>query len=309
LREKKKLQKKESGGTLLCLEERGGAQQAMFLPAMFDVGGAICPAAPPSGVAAVSGLVADGASQSAHALSGANPSALQAVSLDGDAEVYNNTHAPHNCVGNTCDGPPFSGSPWTVPAPSHWYATAPPGAEGMAPSQALAAAPVALPAGQEPAAVFGPQPRPSREGREKAGGEAPAVGPLPKPPSVALGLCSVRYPPTGKSVQVHPILAAWEQVWAKEAASSEHEPAPSQGIRPTPGHAIMCGNALVLGAATTLLEFGHKTVQGEACSPDDVARDFKESAACHAEAVTPIGGHWLRHHVLKAESPPAEIAL
>ena len=60
---------------------------------------------------------------------------------------------------------------------------------------------------------------------------------------------------------------------------------------------------------TTLLEFGHKTVQGEACSPDDVARDFKESAACHAEAVTPIGGHWLRHHVLKAESAPAEIAL
>jgi hypothetical protein len=277
----------------------------MFVPVVFDVG-AICPAAPPcTGAAAMSSLVADGASQSAQALSGANGSTMPTVSLglsDGD---YNNTAAPHNCVGSTgCQNPPFSGSPWTVPAPQHWYATAPSGAEGMAPSQALAAAPFSLPAAQEPRVVFGPQPKPNKTRGGEQDSEAPEMGPPPKPPSLALGLCSIHSPQKGGQG----FIAAWEQVWAKKAEEGKNDQE-LHGIRPTPGHAIMCGHALLLGAASTILTFGCKTISGEATSPDDVAREFKESATCHAEAVTPIGGHWLRHHVLKPESALEEVAL
>jgi hypothetical protein len=220
---------------------------------------------------------------------------------DGD---YNNTAAPHNCVGSTgCQNPPFSGSPWTVPAPQHWYAIAPSGAEGMAPSQALAA-PISLPAAQEARVVFGPQPKPDETRGGEQGSEAPEMGPPPKPPSLALGLCSIHCPQKGGKG----FIAAWEQLWAKKAEEGKNDQDP-HGIRPTPGHAIMCGHALLLGAASTIVTFGHKTISGEATSPDDVARDFKESATCHAEAVTPIGGHWLRHHVLKPESALEEVAL
>ena len=54
---------------------------------------------------------------------------------------------------------------------------------------------------------------------------------------------------------------------------------------------------------------GRRDCPTEFTSPDDVAREFKESATYHAEAVTSIGGHWLRHHMLEPESALEEAAL
>ena len=248
----------------------------MFVPA-FDVG-VVCPSAP-AGVEALSGI---------------NGSTVaQTVSLDGDPAMYNNTEAPQNCVGSTsCTGPPFSGSPWTVPAPSHWYAV-PSGAEGMAPAKELVAAPMPAIVLEHEAVVHGPMPKDEAEDTEERD-----IGPQPKPPAVLLGLCSVH-----ASGNKGDLLKALEMVWNKPQAE-DTAAASNKGIRPTPGHAVMCGNALVLGAATSLWTWGSKTVMGEACSPGDLAKEFKESASTNAEAVTPIGGHWLRHHVLKPEGGP-----
>jgi len=222
---------------------------------------------------------------SAQALSGVNAAAAQTVSLD-DGNMYTDSAAPNNCVG-VCDSEPFTGSPWVVPAPSHWYA-APVGSEGvLAPSQALASL---VPLHTEfPRAVFGPQPKPAPE-------VEPVLGPLPRPATMPLGFISLHAAPGKDSV-----FAALEQVWNKKEEPNEKMNAELQAVRPTPGHFVMCGNALMLGAASSLWSWGSKTIKGEETSSSSFTEEFKESASCNAEAVTPIGGHWFRHHVLKHE--------
>lgn len=259
----------------------------MFIPT-FDVG-VLCPTVS-AGAAAAPGALVQGGALSAQALSGVNGAVAQTVTLDGD-NMYNDSAAPNNCVG-VCEADPFTGSPWTVPAPSHWYA-APAGAEdmGMAPAKALVA-PVATVQLEAPApsAAFGPQTKPAPDTEHE-------MGPLPKPAAVSLGLISVHAAP-GKGNRM---LEALEQVWNKQE-HVEKAKTEIKGVRTTPGHVVMCGNALVLGAASSLWSWGQKTIKGEATSASSLAQEFKESASSNAEAVTPIGGHWLRHHVLKQQA-------
>lgn len=262
-----------------------GVITLMFVPAFADVT-LVCPAAP-SVLAAAPSALANGASLSSQSLSGG---AAYIVTLDDGSNMYNDSAAPNNCVG-VCDKAPFSGSPWTVPAPSHWYAAPCSGAEGMTPAKALVAAPifsVELEQQEQPAVLFGPLPKPMEE-------EEKAIGPMLKPAVLSLGLCSVHT--QGKACDS--VFAALEQVFKPEAPEEKHATA-ANSVRPTPGHAVMCGNAIVLSAATSLWSWGTTTLKGENKSADDLVHDFKESASSNAEAVTPIGGHWLRHHVLKA---------
>jgi len=260
---------------------------------VFDLGA--LPGAVPSALGNGAALAAPD-----HALPGPDASLAHTSSLDADPDVYNNMKAPNNCVG-VCDAPPFSGSPWAVPAPSHWYATVPSGAEGMAPAKALVlAAPVVVaadPGLAEETVEFGPPRKPQSE-------EIPEVGPQPKALALPLGLCSVHT--VGKAG--NPMLAVLERLWkepqsehAQEEANADRHPS----VKPTPGHAVMCGNAVLLGFSTSLWASCNKAWQGEAVDSSDFARDFKESSTANAEAVTPLGGHWLRHHVLKPELGPA----
>jgi len=263
----------------------------MFIPA-FDIGA--LPGAVPSALGNGAALAAP-----AHALPGPDASLAHAPSsLDADPDVYNNMKAPNNCVG-VCDAPPFSGSPWAVPAPSHWYATMPSGAEGMAPSKALVAAPVvaAEPGLAGEKVEFGPPRKPQPE-------DIPEVGPQPKAPALSLGLCSVHT----VDKDGNPMMAVLERLWKEpqcEGAQEEANANRTPSVKPTPGHAVMCGNAVLLGFSTSVWASCNKAWQGKAVDSSDFAREFKESAAANAEAVTPLGGHWLRHHVLKPESAPA----
>ena len=117
---------------------------------------------------------------------------------------------------------------------------------------------------------------------------------MPKPAVFSVGLCAVHKQCTES------VFAAIEQVFKPQEMCDQETPATAaNSVRPTPGHAVMCGNALVLSAATSLWSWGANTLKGESKSAGDLVDEFKESASSNAEAVTPIGGHWLRHHVLK----------
>ena len=251
----------------------------------FDIGLPSLPGAVPC-------ALSNGAPLATHALPGPDASLAHATSLDGDADVYNNMKAPNNCVG-VCEGPPFSGSPWTVPAPQHWYATVPPGAEGMAPAKALVAAPLVAPEplSKEEGVVFGPSTKPQSEAPRE-------MGPHPKAPAVSLGLCSVH----AGGQDGNPVLALIEHMCKAPEVKPDDAQPPVTSVKPSPGHAVMCGNAVLLGFSTSLWSSCTKVFQGDAVRTDDFARDFKESASANAEAVTPLGGHWLRHHVLKPDA-------
>jgi hypothetical protein len=245
---------------------------------MFDVG-VMCTAGEAAGPSLLvsNGLLASQAAQSLSAVNAPIHTVSHTVSLDSDPAIYNNTAAPHNCVG-VCTQPPFSGSPWVVPAPSHWYASSD-GVVGMAPSKALVFAPPVV----SEQLSFGPLPKPV----QAAEPEEPIIGPMPQPTAICLGMCSVRASP-GRDKQGN-VLAALASVWAKDDYK-EKSCEVNHAVRPTPGHAIMCANALVLSTATSLWALGSKTFNGEANSAQDLVADFKENASANAEAVTPIGG-------------------
>jgi hypothetical protein len=149
----------------------------------------------------------------------------------------------------------------------------------MAPSKALVFAPPVV----SEQLSFGPLPKPV----QAAEPEEPIIGPMPQPTAICLGMCSVRASP-GRDKQGN-VLAALASVWAKDDYK-EKSCEVNHAVRPTPGHAIMCANALVLSTATSLWALGSKTFNGEANSAQDLVADFKENASANAEAVTPIGG-------------------
>jgi hypothetical protein len=247
----------------------------MFVPA-FDVG-SLCPTVT---------SIAKGSAMSSHAAMSQNPSALSDVA---DPEIYNNIQAPQNCVG-VCNAPPFSGSPWTIPAPQHWCV----GAEGMAQAKALAVMPVQeLP--QQ--GVYGPENKPHLAEEAET-----MIGPAPRPAVVPLGFCFLRAR-NGQKDAALPFVAALEKMWSESEVGEDTVPTENR-VRPTPGHVVLCGNAVVLGAVSSLWKWGDSAWHGEAKTVDDLSQSFKESASAHAEAVTPVGGLWLRHHVLKPTPSP-----
>ena len=265
----------------------------------------LCPVVS-SAAPGLTGPAAHGAALSAEILHGAiGPQHCAGCSLAEDSNMYTDPAAPpNNCVG-VCDKEPFSGSPWTVPSPQHWYAHG--HFAGMTPAQELAAMPPP-PSGSSldvQEAVIGPHQPLQCTDMETIS----VAGPLPKPAALPLGFVAISTPRTESAASTDAVLTALSAVWSHKAEEQmvpdDAVPAANR-VRPTPGHVVMCGNALILAAASSLRLCVDKTIKGEKTSNAELANNFRECAASSAEAVTPVGGHWLRHHVLKSQAACAE---
>eukprot|EP00277_Geminigera_cryophila_P044549 CAMPEP_0173067752 /NCGR_PEP_ID=MMETSP1102-20130122/7006_1 /TAXON_ID=49646 /ORGANISM="Geminigera sp., Strain Caron Lab Isolate" /LENGTH=217 /DNA_ID=CAMNT_0013935485 /DNA_START=247 /DNA_END=900 /DNA_ORIENTATION=- len=70
--------------------------------------------------------------------------------------------------------------------------------------------------------------------------------------------------------------------------------------RANPGHLLLCGHAMLLGAAMATQEI--------LCGNADIVfwkRSFEDKSGAAAEAMTPIGGYVLKHLVFKTSEPIA----
>ena len=79
--------------------------------------------------------------------------------------------------------------------------------------------------------------------------------------------------------------------------SQNEEVVKGKGVKPSPGHLVLCGNALALGALTAVWNWSGKKLSGENEEENQLADDFASVSSDAANSVSPIGGYMLRQHV------------
>mmetsp|Transcript_7565 Transcript_7565/g.18913 ORF Transcript_7565/g.18913 Transcript_7565/m.18913 type:complete len:264 (+) Transcript_7565:21-812(+) len=105
------------------------------------------------------------------------------------------------------------------------------------------------------------------------------------------GLSACACPSCTGSTQVTCAIAAITPV--------EHVQEQAQKVRPSPGHFLLAGHAMALGACMATINAGDRLLKGESKSlVDEWAADFKHNAEANAGAVTPLGQFVLQRHVL-----------
>jgi hypothetical protein len=67
-------------------------------------------------------------------------------------------------------------------------------------------------------------------------------------------------------------------------------------VRAAPSHLLLAGNAVLFGLASAAATLAGELAEGRA--PSDFGANVRASATDAADAVTPVGAHLLRNHVM-----------
>mmetsp|Transcript_108693 Transcript_108693/g.162592 ORF Transcript_108693/g.162592 Transcript_108693/m.162592 type:complete len:229 (-) Transcript_108693:397-1083(-) len=83
---------------------------------------------------------------------------------------------------------------------------------------------------------------------------------------------------------------------AQTGEISEEVKAPAKPVSASPGHYVLCGQAAILGALTATGKLLEPSQEGVLSAWE---KNFKKATQEAAEALSPVGGHIMRQHILQ----------